>query len=301
MGWIAAGTLDPGVFSAMNTTPAGLAQASQVLSQAGFVVTPDVMHQLATQMGEQTLIARSGGAPSLAVGMAQIFASVTSVIGGSTLTALWYHFAIMFEALFILTTIDTGTRVGRFMLQAIVGHVWPRFGETSWYPSVLASSALIVAGWGYFLYQGVVDPLGGINSLWPLFGISNQLLAAVALCVGTTILIKMGRARFAWVTLTPLAWLVTVTMTRSEEKVFSPDPKLGFLAQAAAFAGAAAPNAGRLIFNAHVDAGIALLFMAVVAVLVVTSAWEWWLVLSRRKPPVVHEAPYVESAYATGD
>src|SRR5205809_7176466 len=153
MAMIAACTLDPGVYFAMNTTPAGLAQASQVLSQAGFVVTPDVMHQLATQMGEQTLIARSGGAPSLAVGMAQIFAGVTSALGGRTLTALWYHFAIMFEALFILTTIDTGTRVGRFMLQEIVGHVWPRFGETSWYPSVLASSALIVAGWGYFLYQ----------------------------------------------------------------------------------------------------------------------------------------------------
>src|SRR5438132_1419024 len=170
MAMIAACTLDPGVYFAMNTTPAGLAQASQVLSQAGFVVTPDVMHQLATQMGEQTLIARSGGAPSLAVGMAQIFAGVTSALGGRTLTALWYHFAIMFEALFILTTIDTGTRVGRFMLQEIVGHVWPRFGETSWYPSVLASSALIVAGWGYFLYQGVVDPLGGINSSGPCSG-----------------------------------------------------------------------------------------------------------------------------------
>jgi len=301
MAMIAACTLDPGVYFAMNTTPAGLAQASQVLSQAGFVVTPDVMHQLATQMGEQTLIARSGGAPSLAVGMAQIFAGVTSALGGRTLVALWYHFAIMFEALFILTTIDTGTRVGRFMLQEIVGHVWPRFGETSWYPSVLASSALIVAGWGYFLYQGVVDPLGGINSLWPLFGISNQLLAAVALCVGTTILIKMGRQRFAWVTLAPLAWLVTVTMTAGWQKVFSPDPRLGFLAHGASLAGSPDPAAARLIFNDRLNTFVALLFMTVVGVLIITSLREWWLVLSRRKPALVHEAPFVESAYATGD
>jgi len=301
MAMIAACTLDPGVYFAMNTTPAGLAQASQLLAQAGFVVTPDVMHQLATQMGEQTLIARSGGAPSLAVGMAQIFASVTSALGGRTLTALWYHFAIMFEALFILTTIDTGTRVGRFMLQEIVGHVWPRFGETSWYPSVLASSALVVAGWGVFLYQGVVDPLGGINSLWPLFGISNQLLAAVALCVGTTILIKMGRQRFAWVTLTPLAWLVAVTMTAGWQKVFSPDPRLGFLAHAASLAASPNLDAARLIFNDRLNTFVALLFMTVVAVLIVTSLREWWLVLSRRKPALVHEASYVESAYATGD
>src|SRR5438445_145047 len=301
MAMIAACTLDPGVYFAMNTTPAGLTQASQVLSQAGFGVTPDIMHQLAAQMGEQTLIARSGGAPSLAVGMAQIFASVSSALGGRTLTALWYHFAIMFEALFILTTIDTGTRVGRFMLQEIVGHVWPRFGETSWYPSVLASSALVVAGWGVFLYQGVVDPLGGINSLWPLFGISNQLLAAVALCVGTTILIKMGRQRFAWVTLTPLAWLVAVTMTAGWPKVFSPDPRLGFLAHAASLTGSTLPGAQRLVFNDRLNTFVALLFMTVVTVLIVTSVREWWLVLSKRKVAVVHEAPFVESAYAAGD
>ncbi len=301
MAMIAACTLDPGVYFAMNTTPAALAQASQALSAAGFVVTPDFMHQLAAQMGEQTLVARSGGAPSLAVGMAQIFSSATHVLGGKTLDALWYHFAIMFEALFILTTIDAGTRVGRFMLQEILGHVWPKFGETSWYPSVVATSAVIVAGWGYFLYQGVVDPLGGINSLWPLFGISNQLLAAVALCVGTTILIKMNRARFAWVTLAPLAWLVTVTMTAGWQKVFSPDPKLGFLAHAASLAGSADPGARRMIFNDRLDALVALLFMAVVTILILTSLREWWLVLSKQKPPRVNEAPFVESAYATGD
>jgi len=301
MAMIAACTLDPGVYFAMNTTPAALAGASDVLSQAGFVVSPGFMEALAAQMGEQTLVARTGGAPSLAVGMAHIFSGLTTVLGGKALTALWYHFAIMFEALFILTTIDTGTRVGRFMLQEIVGHLWPRFGQTSWYPSVLLASALVCAGWGYFLYQGVVDPLGGINSLWPLFGISNQLLAAVALCVATTILIKMGRQRYAWVTLGPLAWLIIVTMTAGWQKVFSADPKLGFLAHAASLAGSTAENASRLIFNDRLNAVVALFFMAVVAMLVITSAREWWLVLSRRKPAVVHEAPFVPTTLVAGD
>ena len=301
MAMIAACTLDPGVYFAMNATPVALAGASDVLNQAGFVVTPDYMQALAAQMGETSLIARTGGAPSLAVGMAHIFSGLTSALGGKTLTALWYHFAIMFEALFILTTIDTGTRVGRFMLQEIVGHVWPRFGRTSWYPSVALSSALVVAGWGFFLYQGVVDPLGGINSLWPLFGISNQLLAAVALCVGTTILIKMDRARYAWVTLAPLVWLVAVTMTAGWQKVFSADPKLGFLSHAASLAGSATPTAARQIFNDRLNTGMALFFMGVVAVLIVTSAREWWLVWSKRKAAVVHEAPFVETAVAAGD
>src|SRR6059058_670072 len=302
MAMIAACTLDPGVYFAMNTTPAALAQAAQTLGQAGFVVTPETMQALAARMGEATLVARPGGAPSLAVGMAQIFASVTGVLGGGSRTfdALWYHFAIMFEALFILTTIDTGTRVGRFMLQEIVGHVWPRFGETSWYPSVIAASACVVLGWGYFLYQGVVDPLGGINSLWPLFGIANQLLAAVALCVGTTILIKMGRQRFAWVTLAPLAWLMAVTMTAGWQKVFSADPRLGFLAHAASLAGSADPHAGRLIFNDRLNTFVALLFMIVVGVLIVTSVREWWLVLSGRKRAETHETPYVERAVEVG-
>ena len=300
MAMIAACTLDPGVYFAMNTTPQALAGASTVLNQAGFIVTPEYMQALAAQMGEQTLIARTGGAPSLAVGMAHIFSGLTTALGGGgkTVTALWYHFAIMFEALFILTTIDTGTRVGRFMLQEIVGHVWPRFGRTSWLPSVLLASGAICAAWGYFLYQGVVDPLGGINSLWPLFGISNQLLAAVALCVATTILIKMGRQRYTWVTLGPLVWLIVVTMTAGYQKVFSTDPKLGFLAHAATLAGSAIPNATRLIFNDRLNAAMALFFMTVVALLVFTSAREWWLVLSRRKPAVVHEAPFVATTMA---
>ncbi len=301
MAMIAACTLDPGVYFAMNTTPQALAGASDLLNQAGFIVTPEYMQTLATQMGEQSLVARTGGAPSLAVGMAHIFSGLTSVLGGKALTALWYHFAIMFEALFILTTIDTGTRVGRFMLQEIVGHVWPRFGQTSWYPSVVLASALVCVGWGYFLYQGVVDPLGGINSLWPLFGISNQLLAAVALCVGTTILIKMGKQRYVWVTLGPLAWLIVVTMTAGWQKVFSADPKLGFLAHAASLMGSTNPDAGRLIFNDRLNAVVALFFMAVVAMLVFTSAREWWLVLSRRKPALVHEAPFVPSTLVAGD
>ena len=301
MAMIAACTLDPGVYFAMNTTPAALAGASDVLSQAGFVVTPDYMQALAAQMGEQTLIARTGGAPSLAVGIAHIFSGLTTALGGKTLTALWYHFAIMFEALFILTTIDTGTRVGRFMLQELVGHVWPKFGETSWLPSVWLSSAAVCAGWGYFLYQGVVDPLGGINALWPLFGISNQLLAAVALCVATTILIKMGRQRYAWVSLAPLAWIVVVTMTAGAQLVFSADPKLGFFARAAALAHSADPDAARRIINYHLDAWITLFFMGVVAMLIFTSAREWWLVLSHRKPATVHETPFVPTTLVAGD
>jgi len=303
MAMIAACTLDPGVYFAMNTSPAALAQASDLLNQAGFVVSPDTMRALAAQMGEQTLVARTGGAPSLAVGMAHIFSGLTTALGGGgkSLTALWYHFAIMFEALFILTTIDAGTRVGRFMLQELAGHFWPRLGKTSWYPGVIAASAVIVAGWGYFLYQGVVDPLGGINSLWPLFGISNQLLAAVALCVATTILIKMSRQRYLWITLGPLIWLIIVTMTAGYQKVFSADPKLGFFAHAATLAGSVDPNAARLIFNDRLNAIVALFFMAVVAMLVVTSAREWWLVLSKRKPAVVHETPYIPTTLVAGD
>jgi carbon starvation protein len=212
--------------------------------------------------------------------------------------ALWYHFAILFEALFILTTIDAGTRVGRFMLQELAGYVWKPLGRTSWYPSIVLSSAFVVAGWGYFTYQGVIDPLGGINSLWPLFGIANQLLAAVALSVGTTIIIKMGKLRYAWVTLVPLAFVTAATLTAGWQKVFSPDPALGFLSHAASLANSTSKDAARMIFNDRVDAALSLFFMAIVVVVILASIKEWYLVAARKKAPLVKEAPFVETAFA---
>jgi carbon starvation protein len=293
MAMIAAATLDPGVYFAMNVGPGTLgttaASAAAKIAEWGFVVTPDQLTTLAHQMGESSLLSRTGGAPSLAVGMAGILAGVFSSGG----LALWYHFALMFEALFILTTIDAGTRVGRFMLQELLRHVWAPLGRTSWYPSTVLASVLVVAAWGYFLYQGVVDPLGGINSLWPLFGIANQLLAAVALSVATTILIKMGRLRYAWVTAAPLAWLVVATLSAGYQKVFSPNPAVGFLAHAASLAGSTAPAAARQIFNDRLDAALALFFMAIVAVVLAASAREWYLVATRRKAPETREAPFV--------
>lgn len=307
MAMVAAGILDPGVYFAINA-PAGVVggtmqEATRTIAAWGFVVTPEQMQNLATSVGEESLMARTGGAPSLAVGMAQIF---SGVLGGSGLMAVWYHFAIMFEALFILTTIDTGTRVGRFMMQEILGHVYKPLGRTSWYPSIILSSALVVGGWTYFLYQGVVDPLGGINSLWPLFGISNQLLAAVALCVGTTVLIKMGKARFAWVTLGPLTWLAAVTFTAGWQKVFAADPKLGFLSQARAIDAALAAGrlpagaktveaAQQMMFNARLDAVVASVFMGVAVMVIVVSIREWILLVRKRKPIVMHEAPFVRT------
>ncbi|MBI2536746.1 MAG: carbon starvation protein A [Gemmatimonadetes bacterium] len=305
MAMCAAGILDPGVYFAINA-PAGLLgttleQASQTVAGWGFTLNPEDMAALTASVGEQNLLSRTGGAPSLAVGMAQIFAGLSSAIGGQALTAMWYHFAIMFEALFILTTVDTGTRVGRFMLQELVGHVSPRFGRTSWYPSILLASALVVGGWGYFLVQGVLDPLGGINSLWPLFGISNQLLAAIALTVATTIIIKMRKARYAWVTLLPLAWLGTVTISAGVAKVFASDPRLGFIAHARSLVGSADPSAGRLMFNDYLNAGLALAFMAVVVLVIVAAAREWFGILWQKKEPVIQESPFVPSGYAAGD
>jgi carbon starvation protein len=301
MAMVAAATLDPGVYFAMNVGPAVLGttsdSAAQAIAQWGFVITPQQLDAMAVQMGEATLLSRTGGAPSLAVGMAGILGNVFTGPG----LALWYHFAIMFEAVFILTTIDAGTRVGRFMLQELLGHVYEPFARTSWYPSIVLSSFLVVAGWGYFLYQGVIDPLGGINSLWPLFGIANQLLAAVALCVATTVLVKMGRQRYVWVTLVPLAWLAAATLTAGWQKVFSPDPRLGFLSHAASLAGSTQPNAARMIFNDRLDAGLALFFMAIVVVIILASAREWYLVMAGRKTAQVHEAPYVESRLATSE
>jgi len=298
MAMIAAATLDPGVYFAMNVGPAALGTtstaAAQTIAQWGFTVSPEQLDGLAKSMGESTLLSRTGGAPSLAVGMAGILGGVFTGPG----LALWYHFAIMFEAVFILTTIDAGTRVGRFMLQELLAHAYAPLGRTSWYPSIIVSSFLVVAGWGYFLYQGVVDPYGGINSLWPLFGIANQLLAAVALCVATTVLVKMGRQRYMWVPLVPLAWLAAATLTAGWQKVFSPDPKLGFLAHAESLRNSTLPQASRMIFNDRLDAGLALFFMAIVLVVILASMREWWMVLAGRKAPLVHEAPYVESRLA---
>jgi carbon starvation protein len=294
MAMVAAATLDPGVYFAMNVGPATLGttaqSAAQAISQWGFTLQPDQLDVLAKEMGESTLLSRTGGAPSLAVGMAGILHNVFSGAG----LALWYHFAIMFEAVFILTTIDAGTRVGRFMLQELLGYVYKPLGQTSWYPSILISSAIVVLGWGYFLYQGIVDPLGGINSLWPLFGIANQLLAAVALCVAATVLAKMGKLRYMWVPLLPLAWLAAATLTAGWQKVFSPDPKLGFLSHAASL-DPNAPNAARMIFNDRLDAALALFFMAIVIVVILASAREWYMIAFGKKTPKVNEAPFVES------
>jgi carbon starvation protein len=238
--------------------------------------------------------------------MAHIF---SNVLGGGGAMALWYHFAIMFEALFILTTLDAGTRVGRFMVQDLGKHLWAPFGRVSWYPAVLTSSAIMVLAWGWFLYQGVTDPLGGVNSLWPLFGISNQLLAAIALCVGTTVIIKMGKARYAFVTILPLTWLAIVTLTAGWQKIFASDPKLGFLSHARTVAeklaagglpaGAkTASEAGRLMFNDRLDAVVAGFFMISVVVILAESAREWAAVISGRKPCVSTEVPFTPHALA---
>jgi carbon starvation protein len=313
MALIAACALTPGVYFAINA-PAGAigataASAAEAVRNWGFVLDPAEMQRLAQQVGETSLLSRTGGAPSLALGMAHLFANV---LGGGAAMAIWYHFAIMFEALFILTTLDAGTRVGRFMLQDLGRHVWAPFGRVSWYPAVVISSALIVAMWGHFLYQGVIDPLGGINSLWPLFGISNQLLATVALCVGTTIIIKMGKARFAWVTMLPLAWLAIVTMTAGWEKLFSADVRLGFISHAHLIEGQVAANAlpaaiktiadaRRVIFNDYLDAAVAGFFMVSVVVILADSFREWAAVLGGRKPTVSSEVPFDAQIVVAGD
>jgi carbon starvation protein len=272
MAIIAATLLDPGVYFAINTG-AGVVGAAPdaavaTISGWGFPVSVDQMAGLAREMGERTLFARTGGAPSLAVGMASIFGTAF----GQGMLAVWYHFAIMFEAVFILTTLDAGTRVGRFMLQDALSHVWKPMGRTSWYPSVIIASSLIVAAWGYFLYIGVIDPNGGINILWPLFGIANQMLAGIALSVATGILVKSGKAKVAFVTLVPLAWLAVVTTTAAFQKMTSSNPKLGFFAAANDLAAKLAAGvlppekaalAPQLIFNQRLDGWITLFFTIV--------------------------------------
>jgi carbon starvation protein len=297
MAMVAACVLQPGVYFAVNS-PAGVvgttpAAAVEKISSWGYPVSTVQMAALAKDVGEQTLYYRTGGAPSLALGMAHIFAESG---GGRAVIGFWYHFAIMFEALFILTIIDAGTRVGRFMLQDLLRHFSAPLGRTSWMPGVILTSAAVVAGWGYFLIQGVRDPLGGINSLWPLFGIANQLLAAIALSVGTTILLKMHGAKYMWITCAPLTWLVTVTFTAAWEKIFSPVPAIGFLAQAERLAaGAQTAATATLIFNARLDAAICGLLMALVAVILADSLRVWYGILRGTTEARVAEAPFVPS------
>ena len=296
MAIISACVMQPGVYFAINS-PAGIVgqapTAAATISSWGFPVTAADMQALARAVGEQTLYNRTGGAPAFAVGMAHIF---SHSLGGETLMALWYHFAIMFEALFILTILDAGTRVARFMLQDALGHVYKPLGRTSWYPSILGTSGLIVGAWGYFLWQGVKDPLGGINSLWPLFGISNQLLATVALCVATTIIIKLHRAKYAAVTLVPLAWLVAATFTASWHKMFDANPRVGFLAQARVLnAGPMTSSTARVIFNNRLDAAVTGVLVVMVTLVLVESARQWMGILRGTREAPVKESPFVKT------
>lgn len=300
MAIIAASVLQPGVYFAINS-PAGVvgqtaAAATSTISNWGFPVTAPQMQALALAVGEQTLFNRTGGAPAFAVGMAHIF---SQTLGGDRVMAIWYHFAVMFEALFILTILDAGTRVARFMIQDALGHIYKPLGRTSWYPSILLTSALVVAAWGYFLWQGVKDPLGGINSLWPLFGIANQLLAAVALCVATTIIIKLHRVRYAAVTLVPLVWLVAVTFTASWHKIFDPNPRVGFLSQARVLAtGPASPATARLIFNNRLDAAVTGILIVMVTLVLIESVRQWLGILTGREAASLKEAPFVMTRLA---
>ena len=305
MAIIAACVLDPGVYFAVNS-PAGIVgstagAAVKTITEWGFPVTVDQMEALAKSVGESSLFYRTGGAPSLALGMAHIF---SKGLGGDAILGFWYHFAIMFEALFILTVIDAGTRVGRFMLQDLLGHIYKPLGRTSWMPGVIGSSAAIVMAWGYFLYQGVIDPLGGINSLWPLFGIANQLLAIIALCVGTTILVKMHRFKYMWITCTPLAWLITVTFTAAWQKIFDPAPRIGFLAAssqletalaAGKIAAAKASETQTLIFNNRLDAVVCGVFLVLVATILFDSILLWRGLLKGTCDSRTHESPFVIS------
>jgi len=295
MAMIGATVLEPGIYFAMNS-PAGLigstaANAAQVISGWGFSVTPDLISQMAQDVGEKTLLSRTGGAPTLAVGMATI---LSGMFGGQTMMGIWYHFAILFEALFILTTVDAGTRVARFMIQDMVGSVIPSFKRTESWSNNVIGSAIAVAAWGYFLYQGVIDPMGGINTLWPLFGISNQMLAGIALITCTVVLFKMKRERYAWVTIVPTVWLLVCTLTAGLEKVFSSTPAIGFVSHAWRFSDALsggkilAPaktveEMQRVIVNDYVDATLAALFIAVVLAMAVYGVIGIWRALSTQR------------------
>jgi carbon starvation protein len=283
MAVIAACAMSPGQYFAINVK-GDVAAVTQHISALGFPVTPAEMAALAAGIGEKTMVGRAGGAPTFALGMAQM---LSGVFNSRAAMSVWYHFAIMFEALFILTTIDAGTRVGRFLVQDLLGLVWRPLGDTRSFAGSVGATALFVGAWGWFLYQGVIDPLGGINSLWPIFGVANQLLAVLALALGTTVLIKMGKVRHVWVTLLPLAWLLAVTMTAGWMKIFSADPRLGFLSAASA------ASSARQALNAHVDAAVTAVFLILVAVIVLANARVWWLLLAGRRAPDLREEPFV--------
>jgi carbon starvation protein len=280
MALVAASVLDPAVYFALNSPAAAIgvttAEAAQAVSVWGFAITPSALDQVAIDVGESTILSRTGGAPTLAVGMAQI---LSNVIGGPAMMAFWYHFAILFEALFILTTVDAGTRVARFMIQDLLGTAFAPLKDTKSWTANLVATAIAVGGWGWFLYQGVTDPLGGINTLWPLFGISNQMLAAIALTLCTVVLFRMKRERYAWVTLLPLTWLLICTLTAGWQKMFHADPRIGFLAHASNYSDALARGEilapakslgemRRVIFNDYVNASLCALFIAVVLAIV---------------------------------
>jgi carbon starvation protein len=298
MALIAACAMEPGQYFAINL--AGTAEGvTAKVTQLGYPVTTSDMSALAASVGERTMVGRTGGAPTFAVGMAHMFARL---VPGQTALKLWYHFAIMFEALFILTTIDAGTRVGRFLVQDMLGWAWKPLGDARSFAGGVLATLLFVGAWGWFLYQGVVDPLGGINSLWPIFGIANQLLAVLALALGTTVLIKMGRARYAWTTFVPLCWLLSVTMTAGWMKIFSPAP-LGFLSIARgleakiAKGGTAAELAqwNSQLLNNRIDAAVTGAFLVLVLIVVIANARLWLQLLSGKRAPELKEAPYVST------
>ncbi|MEN3368417.1 MAG: carbon starvation protein [Verrucomicrobiota bacterium] len=300
MAMIAACVLQPGEYFAINSKGAPTEVVAKI-SAAGFPVTEADMQKLATGLGETTMFGRAGGAPTFAVGMAHMFSRVSS---NPTALALWYHFAIMFEALFILTTLDAGTRVGRFLLQDLLGNLWKPLGDTRSLAANLFSSVLLVSAWGWFLYQGVLDPLGGINSLWPLFGLANQLLSIIALCLGTTVLIKMGKTRYLFVTLVPLCFMCAVTFSAAYLKIFSADPRLGFLSGAEALIRNASTTAdlakvAEMTRQAGIwrfDAAVAFGFVTLVFLIAAGSAWEWWRLLRGSKQIVLHESEFVPIA-----
>ena len=302
MALTAACVLDPGIYFAMNAPAAAIgttaANAAQVISNWGFTITPDMIEQTAKDIGETTILSRAGGAPTLAVGMAQILAQA---VGGKSMEAFWYHFAILFEALFILTAVDAGTRVGRFMIQDMLGHVYKPLGNTEFLPANVVGTVLCVGLWGYFLYQGVVDPLGGINTLWQLFGVGNQMLAGIALLLCTSVLVKMKRERYVWVTLVPTAWLLVTTLTAGIEKIFHPSPSIGFLALANRFSDAAAQGKvlapaktieemQRVAFNNYLDAVVCGVFVVLVVAMCIYAVKICLQALKQAKP-TAHEIP----------